>query len=360
MPKKVNIFSLLLSFSCISCIHCSASPLAVSPDDLPLSEPAAQGMDPARLAEVDRRAGEIEDISSLLVIRNGSIVSEKYYQGTDQSTAFNVKSVSKSVLSALTGIAVREQYIPALDRKVLDYFPEYRDAALGAGKNEINIRHLLTMTTGLEWIENGPVVQAWFASEDWVRFIFSLPMANKPGEVFNYTTAGSHLLSALLTRATKMSTLDFADKYLLRPAGIRIDRWDRDPQGYYFGGAEMYLTARNLGKFGLLYLNGGFAGGRQVVPADWIKVSTSAQITLNGNPPDQGYGYMWWTRKAGGVDIFYASGAEGQFLFCIPELSLVVVTHSSLVNSSDGNRIRRHYFSIFDLLDNYILPSVTR
>ena len=357
MYKRVHILTFL---ALVSCSSSSDGPFEAGTDGLPVSTPLLQGMDEAKMTNVRRLASELPELTSLLIIRNGNIVSEQYFLGNDRSTAFNIKSASKSILSALTGIALRERFISGMEQKVADYFPEYRGLQGEYPKNQITIRHLLTMTSGLKWDENGAVTQAWLASSDWIRFIFDLPMTSQPGEVFNYTTACAHLLSALLARASKMSTLDFANKYLFQQTGIAISRWDRDPQGNYFGGAEMYITARNLGKFGILYLNDGIAGGKQVVPADWVHESTKVQVRLGNEIQDQGYGYMWWIKKFKDVDCFYASGAGGQFLFCIPVLNLVVVTNSSLVNSSDSGRIWEHFLLMFKLLETHILPAVIR
>ncbi len=346
---------LLVPLTLVCYCRSSASPFEAEVGELPRALPAEQGLDPAIIAEVERRAGEIEDLSSLLILRNGRMVSERYFQGSGPETAFNVKSVSKSVISALAGIALREGFISGLDQPVAGFFPDY-PAAGDPARSRTTVRHLLTMTTGMEWVENGPVVQAWVASSDWVGFIFQLPMAGPPGEAFNYSTAGTHLLSALLSRAAKLSLTELAERYLCGPTGMKISRWDRDPQGYCFGGAELYLTARDLARFGRLYLDGGAAGGRQVLPAEWVSESTHRQVTL-GNT--QGYGYLWWIDQVKGVEVHFAWGAGGQFLFCMPELKMaVVVTSATLANSGDQQRIGTFQSAVFELLRNRIVPAV--
>ena len=354
------IVCLLLPFSAIFCSHSPESPLETKTADLQSAPPAQQGLDQEKMAEINRQAAAMPDLSSLLILRNGYLVSEQYFHGSGQSTAFNVKSVSKSFLSALIGIAIREGKIGSPEQKIADFLPDYLGQPADPRKKEITIGHLLTMTAGFEWLENGPVVQDWVSSPDWIKFIFNLPQVSDPGRSFNYSTAGTHLLSAVISRSTKMSALEYANKYLFPRLGISGARWDTDPQGYCFGGAELYLTARDLGKFGLLYLNRGSAAGEQIVSEDWVRESTRRQVEVGGDPLKEGYGYLWWIRQYYGVYVYYAAGAGGQFIFCAPDLNMVVVSTSILANSSDQSRVFQHYISMLKLLDQQILPAAAR
>ncbi len=356
----IRVFVLVLSILFGSCDNTLESSGAGQATELSVSTPSSQGIDSVKLADAERQAEEMDNIASLLVIRNGDLILERYYHGADQSTAFNVKSVTKSLVSALAGIALKEGFISGLEQKVSDFFPEYFISGDNPQKREINIRHLLTMTSGLEWIENGPIVSTWVASSNWVQFALDLPLVHRPGEIFNYTTAGSHIISAVISKATKMSALDFGNKYLFRPAGIKVQRWDSDPQGNNFGGAEMYLTARDMAKFGFLYINGGSIDGKQIIPADWVEESTRVQADIGSGTQRDGYGYMWWIGHSKEVTVYSAMGYGGQFIFNIPELKMVVVSTSTLANSSDQNRINEHRTALFKILNNQIIPSAIK
>ena len=340
--------------------YCSCANQSESSGGNPLAGSVVNQSD-TRLAEANRRAGQLEDLLSLLVIQNGVIVSEQYYHGAAQSSVFNVKCVAKSFLSPLVGIAIREKYITGVEQKISDYFPEYSDTWKDPLKREIKIRDLLTLTAGFKWVENGPITFAWLSSNNWVKFALDLSMEYAPGEHFNYDTAESHLLSVIITRATKMSTLEFGYKYFFKPLGIMVKGWDTDPRGYYYGGCEMYFTARDLAKLGILYLNGGSDNGKQIVPAEWVNESIKNQAIISSYGGGIcGYGYLWWLRKSGEYDVYFAWGYNGQHIFNIPALNLVVVTTSSLNFPGDINRTNRNEEAIFDLLDNDIIPSLRR
>lgn len=358
--KFVTYCSLLIlfSFATIFCFPGQGTPYESTESDLQVSTPEQQGLDKAKMVAISDQAGEIQDISSLLIVHDGYLILEKYFQGNDQSTLFNVKSVSKSFISALIGIAIRDGFISGPEQKIAEFFPEYSRLVNDPQKKEITIRHLLTMTAGFEWLENGPVVQDWTSTSDWINFTFDLPQVTCPGEAFNYSTAGTHLLSAVISRATKMNALEFANKRLFPLTGMRKVRWDKDPQGYCFGGAEMFMTARDMAKFGLLYLNRGLVDGQQVIPEDWVLASTRRQAEVGGDPDKDGYGYLWWIRQYYGNYVYYASGYGGQYIFCAPELNLVVVTTSSLANSVEQDRIFKHVIAILKLLDRQILPAI--
>lgn len=357
---------------------------------LPTSSPRKQGVDPDKLKSAYHQAETLPPLLSLLVLRNGMIVGESYLHGAEPESAFNIKSVSKSILSALTGIAIREGFIKNLDQPISDFFPEFfkppvREfegwARLRSNsdkfKRSVTVRHLLTHTTGYVWVENGTLFRAWLWSSDYVRFFLDLPFAAEPGKKFIYNTGGTHALSALLARASGMSTRDFGNQYLFEPIGMKIRRWDRAPEGNYIGGAEMHFTARDMARFGLLYLNGGQWYGEQVLPDTWVKESTDERIKANYDTPGNveipeswvwsylkpgkftGYGYLWWRRETVEYETFVGLGYGGQFIFVIPKLKLVVVTTSSWDPKTNPERFV-HYAAVFDLVDNYILPSVER
>nr|MBA3341936.1 serine hydrolase [Gemmatimonadaceae bacterium] len=193
---------------------------------------------------------------------------------------------------------------------------------------------------------------SWVTSSNWVRNALSRPMVEEPGGRMVYSTASTHLLSAIVTRATGMSTYRFAERSLAQPLGIALRPWQKDPQGVYFGGNDMYLTPRDMLKLGALYLNRGAVDGKRIVPREWVDSSFVPRTVspFNGNR----YGYGWWMRTASGHDIHYAWGYGGQFIFIVPDLDLVVVMTSDAEASRDGSHTRE----LHRILEEDILPAI--
>ena len=406
IPHTTAAAVLLLALAALS-LGCDAEsgppeppPAAVSARALPNSSPEDQSVDAAMLEAAYRHAESLGPLFSLLVLRNGTLIGESYFNGASPGTAYNIKSVSKSILSALVGIAIREGLIESVDQLIADFFPDYFQppqetfdgwASLkldtDAQKRGVTVRHLLTHTSGYAWEENRLITWAWFWSSDYVRFFLELPFSGELGEKFIYTTGGTHVVSALIERAAGMSTLEFADRYLFEPVGMKARRWDRAPEGFYIGGAEVHLTARDMARFGLLYLNEGSwklgaSEDRQILPAEWVRESTGESVRANYAPEVDGdgggeevaeswawsylktgdftgYGYLWWRRSSGGHETFVALGYGGQFIVVIPDLQLVITATSTFDRDKNPDRMA-HYVAFFDLIDDYILPSIKK
>ena len=276
-------------------------------------------MDPAVLDDLDTMVPDLHpQVRSVLVVRRGYLVYERYWQGVDASDGHDVRSATKSFVSALVGIALRDQQLRGLDQTVEELLADQLPATADPRLRQVTLKQLLTMTSGLAGDDSslGGDDQVWdrmFQSGDWVRHILSRRLVSAPGAEFAYSSASSHLLSAVVADATGQSTLAFARAKLFDPLGIATDNaldpavthwpptpaeleafgqapvaWPRDPQGYHFGGAFLKLPARDLAKFGYLYLNGGTWDATQVVPADYVAASTRPQ----SNPP-VGPGGLW-------------------------------------------------------------------
>ena len=297
-------------------------------------------------------AAELPRLHSLLVSRRGELVLEYHAKGIRAARPTNVKSVSKSVISALVGIALHRKVIPSLDTPIVKYFPELQKDS-DPRKRSITVGDLLTMRAGLE-STSFDNYGAWVGSRNWVRYVLSLPMASAPGQTMEYSTGNTHLLSAILTRATKTTTHQFAQQVLARPLGFTLAPWPRDPQGIFFGGNEMLLTPAQMVRLGELYLQRGRWEGRQIVPAEWVDASCVPRGRSRFNP-DQGYGYGWWTREFAEQTACFAWGFGGQYIFVFRELSLVVVTTSSATVSDER---RDHRRMIFDILERHIIPAI--
>ena len=310
-------------------------------------------------AAVDEAARTLPRLRSLLVSRDGELVFERYYQGFGRDRLANVKSASKSIVSALVGIALARGLIADVATPIASYFPELaRDPDVR--KRTITVEHLLTMRSGLEGTSNRNY-GAWVLSPDWVRHALARPMFAPPGEEMEYSTGNTHLLSAILTTVAKTSTWQFANEALAGPLGFTFARWPRDPQGIYFGGNDMLMTPRQMVAFGELYLNGGRANGRQIVPAEWVEKSCEGRERTfrrgarafgpDGFPDplrDRRYGYGWWVRDFAGHETCFAWGYGGQYVFVVPDLALVVVTTSSPDVSDERRGHRRTLFEIVE------------
>jgi CubicO group peptidase (beta-lactamase class C family) len=317
-----------------------------------LSVTASSQGPPPSLESAAKTAAGLPRLRSLLVSHRGELVLERYYGGARAAQAANIKSASKSVISALVGIAVSRGLIKGLDQPIGDYFPELaKDPE--QRKRAITIEDLLTMRSGLE-STSGRDYGAWVQSPNWVRYVLNRPMIDEPGTRVDYSTGTSHLLSAIITRAAKTSTWQFAQESLAKPLGFSLARWTQDPQGIYFGGNEMSMTPRQMVRFGELYLNGGRAGATQVLPKDWID-KTRVPRGKSRWGSDREYGYGFWIRELAGYDSYYAWGYGGQFVFIVPDLQLVVVTTSR----ADVSRERRdHLGAIYDLVEYGVIPAV--
>jgi CubicO group peptidase (beta-lactamase class C family) len=261
----------------------------------------------------------------------------------------NIKSASKSIVSALVGIAIEQQKL-RLDQPIAELMPEYFPGNADPQKRTITLKHLLSMTAGLE-STSFQNYGSWTASGNWVRNALGRPMVCAPGTCMVYSTGNSHVLSALLTRKTGVSTRAFANRYLFGPMGTQIGPWTRDPQGNFLGGNEMQLTPRQLLRFGQLYLNGGRVGQQQVLNPEWIRQSWLELATSPFN--GYRYGLGWWAREAAGHRVHFAWGYGGQYVFVVPDLRIVVVATSTLSDSRD----RAHNQAIHRLVDEYVIPA---
>jgi CubicO group peptidase (beta-lactamase class C family) len=327
------------------------------------STPQAQGMNPDILDSAFVRAEAAGFVDGLLVIRNGFIVAEEYYNGYDEFRPHNIMSVSKSFLSAITGIALHRGHIDSLEERVLDYFPEYGYQDIDPRKYNITIRHLLTMRMGMrgEAEDNYAVYMEIYNSDNWIRATIESPLAYDPGERMSYNTFQTHLLSATITNATHRSMRWFTTTFLLNPMNIDVDSWERDPQGYYFGGNSMHFTPREMAVLGFLYLNDGRLNDLQIVPGDWVALSLSPSTTFThpnewGAYKNYNYAYLWWLGQINECDLFMAYGYGGQFVIVFPGLNLIVVSTADDQVNPDTSTIQE--WAIFDIVARYVLPSI--
>ena len=292
-----------------------------------------QAMRPTVLTMIDPYVTEhFPTLLSLLVVRHGALVFERYYHHWRAEDRVSAKSVTKSIVSALVGIALREGFVTSLDQRLYEFFPEYFPAHGDPRKREISLKHLLTLRSGLSWVEQESV-RVLFTSDNWVQYGLSLPLLHEPGEVFAYSTLDAHLLSAVLSQVTGASALTIANTSLFGPMGSSLTKWAHDPQGYSIGGSELYMTPREMAKFGYLYLRRGFWDGEQIIPEAYLRASIHTQVPTGVSAVaypnatlSETYGYLWWVSRVGPYTSFFALGYGGQTIYVIPALDIVLVT----------------------------------
>ncbi len=299
-------------------------------------------------------AAELPRLHSLLISWKGELLVEQYFNNRRPTALANLKSASKSVISAMVGIALDRGLIESVRQPIGEFFPDLLAGEENTQKRAITIEDLLTMRSGLETTSNRNY-GAWVLSSNWVRHALNQPMIQTPGTRMEYSTGNTHLLSAILTRSTGASTWQFARDFLTEPMGFPLAQWPRDPQGIYFGGNDMMMTPLQMMAFGQMYLDGGRINGRQVVPEHWVKASFVARTP---SPRERGrfYGYGWWIRQMAGYATYYAWGYGGQFVFLVPDLDLSVVTTSS---SNPGEGRRQHLREIYRIVEDHIVSRIS-
>lgn len=313
-----------------------------------------RGLDAASMDQTLAAAQTLPRLRSLLVLRHGETLAEHRFNGgppLDQPV--NIKSASKSVLSALVGVAIGQGALNGADQTVLSVLRADAPANADPRLEQVTVDHLLSMRAGLERT-SGQNYGRWVTSPNWVRYALSRPFTDEPGGRMIYSTGSSHLLSAVLTRATGRSTHALAQDWLAKPLDIRIPPWPRDPQGIYFGGNDMLMSPRALAQFGELYRNGGRIGDHQVVPESWIEESWRSRTVSPWSGRD--YGYGWFLAEIDGHPVRFAWGYGGQMLYVVPDLALTVVMTSDPRIGREGDHIQ----ALHALLADGIVPAAIR
>ncbi len=282
-------------------------------------------IDQALLAKTVEAAVNLPRLHALIVARGGTPIVERVVRGPALDRAVNIKSESKTIMSALVGIAIERGMLKDVNQSALPFLKSRAPASLDPKVGTITLDHLLSMRAGLERTSGRQYYGRWVNSPNWVGFVLTRPFADEPGGTMLYSTGNSHLLSAILTDVSGTSTLELARAWLGVPLGIEIPAWTRDPQGVYFGGNEMALSPRALLRFGEMYRNGGVSSGKRILSEDWIHASWTPKTH---DRHDDGYGYGWFISEAHGHPIYYAWGFGGQMLYVIPSLALTIVVTS--------------------------------
>ena len=369
---------------------------ATLPDTFPgdnweAADPASQGLDQEA---IEKLSGEIEagqhgNIDSMTIIRHGQVAFEQHYEWDyaaqhkglkypspppwdyfnadaypfhGDSDLHSLQSVSKSVMSALIGIAIARGELPGTDATLGDLLPhrEFADPEVKA----VTLENVLKMTAGIDWEEE----VSYFSQEndatavestnDWVGYLLKKRLSVEQGTVFDYNSASSQALSEILTTATGVPTNEYAEQHLFGPIGITDYFWNAAPEGFTNAGGGLFLSAHDLARFALLFLHEGRWGEEQVVPSDWVRRSATSWIPVDANDPGGwGYGYQWWIYRhqtEAGPKMYGGWGWGGQFPLIVPELDLVAVfTGWNIKEDAD-------YTYAFDLFYDRVVTSIAR
>ena len=339
---------------------CSATRGIVAPvgtdDPIPSGDAEELGLDLSSLESVARHLGERGDheVHSMLLVRDGRLVLERYFNGYGPDNPHDIRSATKSITSLLTGIAIERGAIPGVDTPLMELlgarYPHIGD------KNDILLDHLLTMSSGLDCDDGDRRTRGqedrMYRSRDWVEYFLSLSRQHAPGEVTRYCTGGVVALGEGIAVATGYDFATFADQALFGPLGIRNYEWARfDGERKVDTGGHLLLTPRGMAKIGMLVLDDGRWEGRQLVSADWIRGSVQPRTRINDEP----YGYLWWrnTLRYGdeSVDVISARGNGGQVIFIVPQFDLVAVFTAGYYNSDETQLV-------YNIFRNAVLSSV--
>ncbi len=366
MNRSILVPALLtLSLAVSACGQSNLVDATPDPEEQPVVLDTLQGLDLSKLNDLSLRiaANDVyRDMHSMLIMRRGEMVFERYYGTSGLNDVHTMQSVSKSFTSALIGIAMAQGHIQSVDEPVLDFFPDWKsDYDQDARKGAMTLENVLTMRTGTDYNENGQAAPHWqlnALTTGWDRFWLDRPMVTDPGTFFRYDSGGVIALSAMLKNRTGMHADAFAEETLFRHLGIAEPRWFRNDEGHPHTGGGLSLRSRDMLKLGQLYLQKGMWNGVQVVPEEWVEESFKFRVTFT--PPigsvgkTVGYGYLWWilAPAPGGVGtpIYAAMGYRGQYVFVIPEYEMVVAMTGWMPPAEYGNAVGILYTDILPAL----------
>ncbi len=336
--------------------------------------PESHGFDPDLSQAIASRAGELPFLDGLLIIRNGYVVHESYYNGYDAAALHDIASVTKSWASAAVGKAQAEGLLSSIDAPLPVLLPQYFDGAAAAqeyaDKRTITLRQLLQMRSGLAFNEDvlntGGYGGEELLEENLTAMALGFPVAHPPGESWNYSTLDTQLISAIVQEAAGEPLAAFTAAHLFAPLGVETFEWSHDGAGTTIGGQNLSMTPRDMAKLGLLYLHGGAWEGNQLVPNEWVTLSLTPQNERLFFPPSgqvetiDWYGYHWYTWKGEwffGYRSFQAAGYGGQQVLVFPELNLIIVTTANLAGATPDTDVQQRT-ALNELILEVIFPAL--
>ena len=327
-------------------------------DDWEVSTPAEQGLDPMLVAELYLNAAELETLYGLLVIKNGHLIAEGYFNEGSVEQKARLQSATKSYTSALVGIALDQGYLSSVDQKMMDFFPEVAGQITDPRKEQITIRDLLQMRAGYPWEETHHALWEGLLSGHYLPLIEEFPLIADPGTEFHYSNLTSNWLGIIVARACGTDLKSYAQEHLFLPIDAEVGEWGTDADGHNNGCGDLHFTARDAAKFGLLYLNDGEYEGNQIIPADWVhdSLQTYSKDAWDnvGRFRDIGYGYQWWSARAGEHHVNFAWGHGGQLIVLVDELDMVIVVTADPFWLQHDDQSWKHEKANINLVSEFI------
>jgi len=334
-------------------------------DDWKMSTPAEQGLDPMLVAELYLDAAEMETLYGLLVVKNGHLIAEGYFNEATVEQKARLQSVTKSYTSALVGIALDQGCLSSVDQKMMDFFPEVADQITDPRKEQITIRHLLQMRAGYPWEETDPALWEGLLSGHYLPLIEKFPLIADPGTEFNYSNLTSNWLGIIVARACGTDLKSYAEEHLFSPMDTEVGDWGTDRDGHNNGCADLHFTARDMARFGLLYLNDGEYEGNQVVSASWVRESLQTYSEDAWGSEDKlnkvgryfrdlGYGYQWWSASVGDHHFDFAWGHGGQLIVLLDELDMIIAVTAGPFYLQHDDQSWKHEQANINLVGKFI------
>jgi CubicO group peptidase (beta-lactamase class C family) len=295
--------------------------------------------------------GHEKEIYSAIITKDNKPVFREFYNGKTEKDLFNIQSETKSIIAILTGIAIDKGFIKSVDQPISDFFPQILNDK-NDKKKEITIRHLLNQTSGLKDFEY-PRIEKWLADPNPSNLILSQPLVSEPGSTYQYNTAGTHLLSVILSKVTQMETAIFADENLFKPLNIENYKWEKLNDGYHDGGGlSLWMKADDLVKIGQLLLSEGQYHNTQIVSKQWVSELFRKENKLKAHWGIRNslHGFCWYSAKYKGLNLNYAMGYGGQFIIIIPNLNSVIAVnynHDTETGIENANKFIEKYLPLF-------------
>lgn len=330
-------------------------------DGWTVGDSGAAGLDTVRLSNMMvsiHNQGHDKFLRDILIAKNGSLVFEEYFGGTGINTLSHLQSATKSIVSAIFGIAATNGFVGSLDDALFDYFPEYQHLN-DPDKQAITLRHVLSMTPGFDWNENSSPTFgdqndniAAYNSENYVQYVLQKNVVTTPGTTWNYNSGCPMLLAGIVRYRTGVHLDVYGRDHLFQPLGIQDWRWEYQADGLPLATGGLWLRARDTAKIGQLFLDDGVWNGLQVIPSTWIAEALTARVSADSS---RDFGYLWWTRTLSGHRLWYAHGYGGQMVVLVPASGTLVVINANYTR--DTNETGQRQNVIWSLLSQYILPS---
>ena len=328
---------------------------------LATGDPGNNGLNDLAVYKIQQQAKAISKLKSLLVSRGDKLIFEEYYASKGDPKPHHVWSITKSIMSLLVGIAIDNGYLESDEELIKSYFPDYFNKAHDSRKDDISIKHVLMMTTGINFTDNNNWYD-WSSYEPYVRddnardwiLHHEMLLNYQPGDIWLYGSPNTDLLSSIINTSTNLSTLEFAEKYLFEPLNINNYIWLHDSSENYFGGFTLFLRPRALMRIGLMVKNGGVYNNKRIVSEKWIEKSLANHSELGGED-GFAYGYLWWRFRVGNYQVISAFGYGGQQITLVPELNLTIVTTSDSHSACSKKSVENQFDAVLDVARTVIL-----